>query len=54
MPSPSECRRSAGEEAMKNAIPVKHDVRRQFLRIVSSGVHGREDYFTTNPLVAVR
>jgi len=34
------------------SLPVKQDVHRQFLRIVSSGVHGREDYFTVNPLVA--
>jgi len=33
------------------SLPVEHDVRRQFLRIVSSGVHGREDYFTVNPLM---
>lgn len=31
------------------SIPVKSDVNRQFLRIVSSGVHGREPYFTRNP-----
>lgn len=34
------------------SLPVKRDVHRQFLRIVSAGVHGREDYFTVNPLVA--
>jgi hypothetical protein len=33
------------------SIPVNHDFHRQFLRIVSSGVHGREDYFTENPLL---
>lgn len=33
------------------SIPVSKDCNRQFLRIVSSGVHGREDYFTTNPKV---
>jgi hypothetical protein len=33
------------------SLPVKRSVRRQFLRIVSSGVHGREDYFTENPLM---
>lgn len=33
------------------SLPVENDVRRQFLRIVSSGVHGREDYFTENPLL---
>lgn len=34
------------------SVPVQQDYRRQFLRIVSSGVHGREPYFTENPLVA--
>ncbi len=34
------------------SLPVQQDFDRQFLRIVSSGVHGREDYFTRNPLVA--
>lgn len=33
------------------SLPVKNTQRRQFLRIVSSGVHGREEYFTQNPLV---
>lgn len=33
------------------SLPVKRDVHRQFLRIVGAGVHGREDYFTQNPLV---
>jgi len=33
------------------SISVVSDVRRQFLRIVSSGVHGREPYFTKNPLM---
>lgn len=33
------------------SLPVKHDINRQFLRIVSSGVHGRESYFTENPLL---
>lgn len=33
------------------SIPVNHSFNRQFLRIVSSGVHGREDYFTENPLL---
>lgn len=33
------------------SLPVKQDCNRQFLRIVSSGVHGRESYFTVNPLV---
>lgn len=34
------------------SIPVKRSANRQFLRIVSSGVRGRADYFTENPLVA--
>jgi hypothetical protein len=33
------------------SLPVKNTVQRQFLRIVSSGVRGREHYFTQNPLV---
>lgn len=33
------------------SLPVKHDMQRQFLRIMSSGVHGREEYFTENPLM---
>lgn len=33
------------------SLPVKQDVERQFLRIVSSGVHGREPYFTQNSIV---
>lgn len=33
------------------SLPVKQDFQRQFLRIVSSGVHGREHYFTKNPLM---
>ena len=33
------------------SLPVKADFNRQFLRIISSGVHGREPYFTENPLV---
>lgn len=33
------------------SLPVERDAHRQFLRIVSSGVHGREDYFTANPLM---
>ena len=33
------------------SLPVAKDVRRQFLRIISSGVHGREPYFTKNPLM---
>lgn len=35
------------------SLPVASDVRRQFLRIVGSGVHGREPYFTVNPLVTL-
>lgn len=34
------------------SLPVKSTFRRQFLRIVSSGVHGREPYFTENPILA--
>ena len=33
------------------SLPVKADSRRQFLRIVGAGVHGREPYFTVNPLM---
>lgn len=33
------------------SIPVIDDVDRQFIRIISSGVHGREDYFTNNPIL---
>lgn len=33
------------------SMPVQSDFNRQFLRIMSSGIHGREDYFTENPLV---
>lgn len=35
------------------SLPVQSTVERQFLRIVSSGVHGREPYFTENPLMRV-
>lgn len=35
------------------SLPVAQTVERQFLRIVSSGVHGRESYFTVNPLLTV-
>lgn len=35
------------------SLPVSTNCERQFLRIVSSGVHGREDYFTENPLVKI-
>ena len=34
------------------SLPVKQDFKRQFLRIISSGVHGREPYFTINPLLS--
>jgi hypothetical protein len=33
------------------SIPVQADFDRQFLRIVGSGVRGREPYFTANPLM---
>lgn len=33
------------------SLRVKKDSRRQFLRIVGNGVHGREPYFTINPLI---
>lgn len=33
------------------SLPVSNTVNRQFLRILSSGVHGRESYFTENPLM---
>ncbi|NBW22308.1 MAG: hypothetical protein EBR82_81585 [Caulobacteraceae bacterium] len=33
------------------SLPVKRAGRRQFLRIVGRGVHGREPYFTRNPLL---
>lgn len=36
------------------SLPVPYDFDRQFLRIVSSGVHGREDYFTANPRMDAR
>jgi hypothetical protein len=35
------------------SLPVKATVERQFLRIVSAGVHGLESYFTENPLMSV-
>lgn len=34
------------------SLPVTRNVQRQFLRIISSGVHGREPYFTQNPMLA--
>jgi hypothetical protein len=33
------------------SMPIAADGHRQFLRIMGEGVHGREPYFTTNPLV---
>jgi hypothetical protein len=33
------------------SLPVQSDSPRQFLRILSAGVHGREPYFTKNPLM---
>jgi len=33
------------------SLPVKENTKRQFLRIVSSGVYGRESYFTQNPVL---
>lgn len=33
------------------SLPVAEDGDRQFLRIVGSGVHGSEPYFTVNPLM---
>lgn len=33
------------------SLPVNADTNRQFLRIISSGVHGREPYFTKNTLM---
>lgn len=35
------------------SLPVKENVARQFLRIISSGIYGREEYFTVNPKLAV-
>lgn len=35
------------------SLPVAHSQPRQFLRIVGSGVHGREPYFTKNPFLAL-
>jgi hypothetical protein len=34
------------------SLPVEQEFNRQFLRIVGSGVHGREEYFTKNPILA--
>ena len=36
------------------SLPVKESCTRQFLRIISSGIHGAEDYFTKNPLLEER
>lgn len=33
------------------SLPVRTDVDRQFIRVISAGVHGIEPYFTTNPLL---
>lgn len=33
------------------SLPVERDTNRQFLRIIGAGVHGREPYFTRNPLL---
>jgi hypothetical protein len=33
------------------SLPVQQDCNRQFLRIISSGVWGREEYFTVNPVM---
>lgn len=33
------------------SLPMVADTNRQFLRILSAGVHGREPYFTVNPLM---
>jgi len=34
------------------SMPVETDFDRQFLRIIGSGVRGREPYFTVNPLLS--
>lgn len=36
------------------SLPVKEDTPRQFIRIVSSGVYGRAEYFTENPLLPMQ
>lgn len=33
------------------SLPVDSDYNRQFVRIMDNGVHGREEYFTINPLM---
>lgn len=35
------------------SLPVKEDTKRQFIRIVGSGVHGQAPYFTSNPLMNI-
>ena len=35
------------------SLPVTRDFQRQFLRIVSSGVYGREPHFTINPVMNI-
>lgn len=34
------------------SLPVMEDTRRQFLRIMSSGIYGRESHFTSNPILS--
>ena len=34
------------------SLPMPKSIKRQFLRILGSGVYGREPYFTQNPLLA--
>ena len=36
------------------SMPIKETINRQFLRIMSSGIYGKEDYFTDNPKVSGR
>lgn len=35
------------------SLPIQNCCKRQFLRIVGQGVHGRESYFTENPLLSL-
>jgi len=35
------------------SLPLNRTTGRQFLRVISSGVHGREAYFTRNPLLSL-
>ncbi len=57
-PYDSACFQKAGEVyeigilTPHESLPVRQNFDRQFLRIISSGIHGREEYFTRNPLVA--